>query len=138
MRIELRWSWIEDETASTWDATNCAYAFTDPESDEILFIDVAFAATVRDCCEAARHEELWKQLRAIGIENVGVLVGMPRAEPEAPVTHHLLDDVVHLLVIELEPIGNAAAASSQPGRTDLEVQCSGEWPYEESVFAAGS
>jgi hypothetical protein len=48
----------------------------------------------------------------------------------------MLAQLRRLLVVELDPSGNAEEDAEAPVRAGLELECTGEWPYEESVFAA--
>jgi hypothetical protein len=41
-----------------------------------------------------------------------------------------------LLVAELQPSGNASDEFQIPEPTGLEVECAGDWPYEETRFIA--
>jgi hypothetical protein len=136
MQFNIHWSWVEDDAAPEWDDTQCLFALADPESDEILYLGATGDATVRARCEAAELEPLWAELRGIGIEQVGVLVGRPTvASPAvAPAT---VAAAAALLVSELQPSGNGAELERgiEPAH-DLAIECSGDWPYEETHFTA--
>lgn len=136
MRVEVRWSWVDDEASEEWNQTHCLYAFTDPESDEILYVGGAIEDNVRDCCESLDHDGLWRILRGVGIENVGVLIGLPKLEGAARRDPVLLRELTTLLVGELSPTGNDEDedGSEVPVRAGLEIECAGDWPYDESVF----
>jgi hypothetical protein len=135
VRVTVRWHWLEDEGAPEWDATNCLFAFADPESDEILYVGAAAGATVRDRCEAAELEPLWSDLRGIGVEHVSVMVGTIDRQGATPEPARNASAAAALLVAELQPSGNAVDATAVPP-AGLEVECAGDWPYEESRFAS--
>src|SRR5262249_28857019 len=134
MRVEVRWSWVEDEADEAWNATRCLFAFCDPENDEILYVGHADDRNVRDHCEASEHEVLWQELRAIGIDNVSVLIGVPQ-DARLRSDNVLLGELASLLITELDPSGNEERDAERPVRPGLEIECSGEWPYEEATFA---
>jgi len=136
MHVKVGWSWVEDETADDWNTTDCLYAFTDPESDEVLYLGTCSGATLKACCEATEHEDLWSRLRGIEIDNVGVMIGRPQAEGGAKIDAKLLGEITQLLVFEIGPSGNSDNEPRVEVRPGLEVACSGEWPYEEAVFVA--
>ncbi len=136
MHVEVGWSWVEDETSPEWNTTDCLYAFTDPESDEVLYLGTAAGATLKAACEATEHEDLWSRLRAIEVDNVGVMVGRPKVEGGAKLDAELLGEITRLLIFEIDPSGNDDNQPWVEIRSGLEVKCSGEWPYEEAVFLA--
>jgi|CXWL01.1.fsa_nt_gi hypothetical protein len=138
MRVEVRWTWVDDEASGDWNQTHCLYAFTDPESDEILYVNSAIEENLRDRCESSDHDDLWRSLRGIGVENVGVLIGLPRLDGAQRRDPALLRELTTLLINELDPSGNAEdeAGPEVPVRAGLEVACAGEWPYEEAIFVA--
>ena len=138
MRVEVRWTWVDDEASEDWNQTHCLYAFTDPESDEILFVGSAVEENVRDGCESSEHDDLWLSLRGVGVQNVGVLIGIPRQDAAARKDTVLLHEMTALLVTELDPSGNTGdeVGTGVTIRAGLEVECTGDWPYEETVFVA--
>lgn len=136
MHVTVRWTWLEDESAPDWETTNCLFAFADPESDEIVYLGDCGASSVRDRCEAAELEPLWADLRGIGIDHVSVLVGKPDTGAGKKVEPPTVAAAAALLVAELQPSGNASDEFQIPEPTGLEVECAGDWPYEETRFIA--
>ena len=136
MHVTLRWAWLEDESAPEWNTSNCLFAFADPESDEILFLGTATGSTVRERCEAGTLEPMWTDLRGIGIDHVSVLVGKPDTVSGEPIAARTLSDAAALLVAELQPSGNAPEADTAAPAAGFQVECAGDWPYEESSFVA--
>ena len=136
MQVKIHWTWVEDDSAPEWNHTHCLFALADPESDEILYLGDAGDATVRARCEAAELDPLWADLRGIGIEHVSVLVGQPEgATPASPSA--VVAAAATLLVTELQPSGNVRELENdiEPA-SDLEIECAGDWPYEETRFIA--
>lgn len=136
MHVKVHWEWLEDEAAPSWDAKHCLFAFADPENDEIVYLSTAGTTTVRACCEASELEELWSDLRGIGIEQVSVLVGKPEVpDSGASAGAFAATAAAALLVAELQPSGNLDDARTE-STAGLEVECAGDWPYEETRFIA--
>ena len=132
MSIEIQWRTLLPESKE-WNHRHVLYAYLDPNTDQILYLGMAWQRTVRqrfrDRDKNALRDFLTDEL---GLEGVKVLVGS--VWMKGRLTRQLLSDVESLLIKRLQPAGNIMCRSSRISRRGMRLECFQEWPHERTRF----
>ena len=135
MRIEIDWSWIEDDEDARWQDQYCVYAYFHPTHDWLLYVGKADYATVRQRTHGRHKEELFDDITAeYGVEYLRAMHGALLLPEGTRRTSQLLSDVESLLIIRLQPRWNTQSRQSRISRPGLRVRCAGEWPFKRAGF----
>ncbi len=131
--VEVEWALIASDDDPLWSWRRVLYAWTHPESHEIVYIGKADYRSVRQRFACPAKDGVWSHLsRCYGIDEVDVRVG--EIFTEARLTPQLLDDVESLLIYHLRPCCNVSCTSNRIQRPGLRVTCTADWPISRARF----
>src|ERR1700730_15060678 len=132
MSIEIQWKTLSPESKE-WHHRHVLYAYLDPDTDEILYVGMAWHRSVRqrftDRDKQSLFHFLFDQLRLDGVK---VLVGSVLMEGR--LSRHLLSGVESTLIKRLKPAGNIMCRSTRISRRAMRLECFHEWPHERARF----
>jgi len=135
MLVSVRWSSICRKDNPRWDWAGVLYAYSYPDTHEIIYIGKAFGQTVRGRFRYSSKEGLWEDLeRERGIRKVIVLVGEVFLPPGRRLTDELISDIESLLIKRIQPYGNIQSRNSRISRPGLRVLCVGKWPFGQREY----
>ena len=135
MRVDVEWTWLDEEDHPLWGDQYCLYAYLHPERDWLLYIGKADYSTVRQRLHGDHKGQLYADLqREYGIDEFRVLHGDVQPENGRRRTSELLADVESLLIMRWQPFGNVQSRQSRIPRPGLRVDCVGEWPFKRARF----
>ncbi len=134
MVVEVHWKELGRRSAGLqW--AGCLYAYTDPESNRIIYIGKADGTTIRQRFTASDKYDLFRHFEEeFGITAVGVFAGLIALEEGCRLTRELLADIESLLIKRLQPPGNVQSKRSRIARPGLVVECLGKWPHRRTRF----
>lgn len=134
MVVEIHWNEL-DHPSEGWRRTGCLYAYTDPDTDRILYIGKADGTTIRQRFTAADKDDLFGHFKEeFGITEFGVFAGLIALEEGRRLTRELLADIESLLIKRVQPPGNVQSKRSRIARPGLVVECLGEWAHHRTRF----
>jgi hypothetical protein len=132
MSIEIQWTTLLAESEE-WHHAHVLYAYLDPETDEILYVGMAWRRTVRQRFTDRDKRSLFNFLfNERGVRGVKVLVGS--VWMDGRLTRQLLSNVESLLIKRLKPAGNVMCRTSRLSRPGMRLECFHEWPDERTRF----
>jgi hypothetical protein len=131
VHVRVEWTRLEEDDDSLWHASQCLYAYAEPDTGELLYIGKADYQTVRQRLHGPHKEVLFDDL---DVDDVVVLQGTLVLESGRRLTRELLGDVEALLIMELQPPGNVSYTQSRPIRPGMTVTCEGDWQWAPAVF----
>jgi len=134
MTTYIDWRFL-NENDEGWRQVRCLYAYLAPSTLEILYIGMAWNATVRERWKRSGKYQFWDDLeKERGIRNHCPLLGELSLPPRRRLTRALLCDVESLLIQQVQPWGNIQSRFSRISSTGLIVRCEGDWPVHHRVF----
>jgi hypothetical protein len=132
MSIEIQWRTLLAESEE-WNHRHVLYAYLNPNTDQILYLGMAWQRTVlqrfRDRDKNGLRDFLAHEFRLDGVK---VLVG--NVWMEGRLTRQLLSDVESLLIKRLKPAGNIMCRSTRISRRGMRLECYHEWPHHRTRF----
>ncbi|WP_257311284.1 hypothetical protein [Geothrix fuzhouensis] len=133
--VRVDWRGLTSHQDESWQNIKCLYAYLAPKTLEVLYIGKSWGVSVRGRWTRAAKEHFWNDLeKDRGITEHIPLLGELYLPEGRRLSSELLADVESLLIHRVSPWGNIQSKKTRISRPGLVVQCTGEWPFNQSKF----
>jgi len=139
MRIEVDWTFLDDDPHPLWADSFSLYAYLHLDLDRLLYVGKADYSTVRERLHGDHKADVLDDIsRRYGIEQVRVLHGELLLEEGHRRSSEHLGDVESLLIMRLQPFGNIQSRSSRVMRRGLPCSAPAIGDSSDSAFTIRS